>query len=51
MDDKKEPKGMVNVELLEAYSSFNRKGFHTVEEQNYLALLRKEILERMSNCE
>lgn len=47
MDDLKEPKHMVNIELLEAYSAFNRKGFRTIEEQNYLGQLRQEILERM----
>ncbi|EIL83370.1 hypothetical protein P8815_18125 [Bacillus altitudinis] len=44
----KDPKDMVNIELLEAYSAFNRKGFRTIEEQNYEGLLRQEILERMS---
>lgn len=48
MDDKKEPKDMVNMELLEAYSAFNRKGFRTIKEQKYLGQLRQEILERMS---
>ncbi|MGM0817417.1 MAG: hypothetical protein ACQEUO_18270 [Bacillota bacterium] len=48
MDDLKKPKDMVNIELLEAYSAFNRKGFRTIEEQNYEGLLRQEILERMS---
>ncbi|WP_350303368.1 hypothetical protein [Bacillus pumilus] len=48
MDDLKKPKDMVNIELLEAYSAFNSKGFRTIEEQNYEGLLRKEILERMS---
>ncbi|MGX1449965.1 hypothetical protein ACUXOD_003773 [Bacillus sp. 153480037-1] len=44
----KDPKDMVNIELLETYSAFNRKGFRTIEEQNYEGLLRQEILERMS---
>ncbi|MGE6628745.1 hypothetical protein [Bacillus sp. 005/A4HT-01/001] len=48
MDDLKEPKDMVNIELLEAYSAFDRKGFRTIEEQDYVRLLRQEILERMS---
>ncbi|MFS8304196.1 hypothetical protein [Bacillus altitudinis] len=43
MDDR-EPKGKVNVELVEA---FKRKGFHRIEQQYYLALLRQEILESM----
>lgn len=47
-NDLKDPKDMVNIELLEAYSAFNRKGFRTIEEQNYEGLLRQEILERMS---
>ncbi|MER3123658.1 hypothetical protein ABQG71_21105 [Bacillus altitudinis] len=51
MDDLKEPKDMVNMELLEAYSAFDRKGFRTIEEQNYLGQLRQEILERMSENE
>lgn len=48
LKDPKEPKDMLNIELLEAYSAFNRKGFRTIEEQNYEGLLRQEILERMS---
>ncbi|MCY7454316.1 hypothetical protein [Bacillus altitudinis] len=51
IDDLKEPKDMVNMELLEAYSAFNRKGFRTIEEQNYLGQLRQVILERMSEKE
>lgn len=56
LNDMKNPKDMVNGELLEAYSSFtyssfNRLGFRTIEEQNYLALLRQEILERMDKNE
>lgn len=46
--DLKDPKDMVNIELLEVYSAFNRKGYRTIEEQNYEGLLRQEILERMS---
>ncbi|WP_144472795.1 hypothetical protein [Bacillus pumilus] len=51
MDDLKEPKklkNMVNAELLEVYSYFNKQGFHTIEEQNYIAHLRQEILKRMN---
>ncbi|MEC1275261.1 MULTISPECIES: hypothetical protein [Bacillus] len=51
LNDMKNPKDMVNGELLEAYSSFNRLPFRTIEEQNYLALLRQEILERMDKKE
>ncbi|WP_203229938.1 hypothetical protein [Bacillus velezensis] len=51
LNDMKNPKDMGNGELLEAYSSFNRKPFRTIEEQNYLALLRQEILERMDKNE
>ncbi|MDG3045499.1 hypothetical protein OE903_23075 [Bacillus sp. B6(2022)] len=47
-DGRPDPKDMVNMELLEAYSAFNSKGFRTIEEQNYEGLLRQEILERMS---
>ena len=56
VNDMKNPKDMVNGELLEAYSSFtyssfNRLPFRTIEEQNYLAQLRQEILERMDKKE
>lgn len=51
LNDMKNPKDMVNGELLEEYSSFNRLPFRTIEEQNYLALLRQEILERMDKKE
>lgn len=56
LNDMKNPKDMVNGELLEAYSSFayssfKRIPFRTREEQNYLALLRQEILERMDKKE
>ncbi|MEK5009592.1 hypothetical protein MHI11_20755 [Bacillus sp. FSL K6-3312] len=48
MDDRKKPKDMVDMELLETYSSFNKQSFFTIEEQNYVGLLRQEMLERMS---
>ncbi|WP_144487960.1 hypothetical protein [Bacillus pumilus] len=48
MDDLKKPKDMVNMELLETYSAFNKKSFYAIEEQDYVGLLRQEMLERMS---
>lgn len=45
----KSPDEMVNIELLEAYSFYTKLGFRTIEEQNFLAVLRKEILKRMEN--
>ncbi|MED1461634.1 hypothetical protein [Bacillus safensis] len=48
IDDLKEPKDMVNMELLETYSALNKRSFCTIEEQNYAGLLRQEILKRMS---
>lgn len=43
----KNPKEMVDVELLEAYSHYNKMGFRLQEEQDYLGLLQQEILRRM----
>lgn len=44
---RKLPKEMAHVELLEVYSKFNRLTFRSPEEQEYIAALRIEMLERM----
>ena len=43
----KSPSEMVNKELLEAYSHYNRIYQLSPEEQDYVALLRRELLNRM----
>lgn len=43
----KHPKDMVNIELLEKYSHYNQKVYRSEDEQNYIGLLRQEMLERM----
>lgn len=43
----KHPKEMVNIELLEKYSHYNKMHFRLQDEQDYLALLRQEMLQRM----
>lgn len=43
----KNPKDMVNIELLEKYSFYNQKVYRSEDEQNYIGLLRQEMLERM----
>lgn len=43
----KQPKEMVNIELLEMYSHYNRMSFRLEKEQDYIGLLRREILKRM----
>lgn len=43
----KHPKDMVNIELLETYSHYNRMGFRMPREQDYIGLLRQEMLKRM----
>lgn len=43
----KSPKEMDPVELLETYSFYTKLSIRKNEEQDYLALLRLEILERM----
>lgn len=45
----KNQKEMVHIELLEAYSHYNRISLRSSEEQDYLALLRNEIFERIGN--
>lgn len=47
--ERKSPSEMVNKELLEVYSHYNRIYLRSQEEQDYLALLRSEILKRMGN--
>lgn len=47
MADRKNPKEMVDIELLEKYSHYNKMGFRLKEEQDYLARLQEEILRRM----
>ena len=49
MNERKNPKEMVHIELLETYSHYNRISVRSSEEQDYLALLRNEILERMGD--
>ena len=46
--ERKNPKDMIDIELLEAYSHFTKMYYKTKEEQGYTAGLRKEILKRMS---
>lgn len=48
MKEEKNPSEMVDIELLEKYSHYCKMGFRLPEEQNYLALLRREMLERMA---
>ena len=43
----KHPKDMVNIELLEQYSHYNQRVYRSEDEQNYIALLRQELLKRM----
>jgi len=45
--ERKNPNEMVNKELLEAYSHYNRIYQRSPEEQDYVALLRRELLNRM----
>ena len=45
--ERKSPSEMVNKELLEVYSHYNRIYLRSQEEQDYLALLRREMLNRM----
>lgn len=40
-------KSMSNIELIELYKEYVKKGFRSVEEQEILANLRAEILRRM----
>lgn len=44
---KKDPKEMVDIELMEKYSHYNKMGFRLQEDQDYLASLRREIMRRM----
>lgn len=43
----KSPFQMENIELLETYSHYNKKSIRSAKEQNYIALLREEMLKRM----
>lgn len=45
--ERKHPSEMVNIELLEAYSHYNRIYLRSPEEQEYITLLRREMLSRM----
>jgi len=45
--ERKHPNEMVNKELLETYSHYNRIYQRSPEEQDYIALLRRELLNRM----
>ena len=47
-NNEKLPSEMDNMELLEKYSHYNGLDFRAVEEQEYLSLLRQEILKRMA---
>lgn len=51
MDEQKNPKEMVDIELLEKYSHFIKMGFRLNDEQDYLGLLQDEILKRMRENE
>lgn len=44
----KNPKDMVNIELLEKYSHYNQRVYRSQDEQDYIALLRQEMLKRMA---
>lgn len=44
---KESPSEMVNIELLEVYSHYNGIYFRSPEEQDYITLLRREMLSRM----
>ncbi len=45
--ERKSPSEMVNIELLETYSHYNSIYLRSPEEQDYIALLRREMLSRM----
>lgn len=45
--ERKSPSEMVNIELLEVYSHYNGIYFRSPEEQDYITLLRREMLSRM----
>jgi hypothetical protein len=45
--ERKSPSEMVNIELLETYSHYNRIYLRSPEEQDYITLLRRELLKRM----
>ncbi|MDW0111512.1 hypothetical protein [Sporosarcina aquimarina] len=45
----KHPREMVNIELLEKYSHYNRIPVRIPDEQDYISLLRQELLQRMEN--
>jgi len=47
----KSPKGMSAAELLEVYSHYSKLSVRTIDEQEYLALLRLEIIQRMESEE
>jgi len=47
----KSPKDMSSIELLEIYSHYTKLSFRKMEEQEYLALLRLEIIDRMESAE
>lgn len=46
--DVKNPIEMSNIALLEIYNHYSKLSFRLKDEQDYLGLLRREILERMS---
>ncbi|EGQ19129.1 hypothetical protein HMPREF9372_3760 [Sporosarcina newyorkensis 2681] len=45
----KHPREMVNIELIEKYSHYARMPIRMPDEQDYTALLRREMLRRMEN--
>lgn len=45
----KNPKKMVNIELLEKYSHYTKMPYRSELEQNYIGLLRTEMLHRMKD--
>lgn len=49
--EEKYPKDMVNMELLEKYGHYNRMTIRMPDEQDYTALLRREMMKRMEGAE
>lgn len=45
----KHPSEMVNIELLEKYGHYTRMPIRMPDQQDYIALLRQEMLRRMEN--
>ncbi|GKV67463.1 MULTISPECIES: hypothetical protein [unclassified Sporosarcina] len=45
----KHPREMVNIELLEKYGHYTRMPIRMPDQQDYIALLRREMLQRMES--